>query len=139
MKTNQERKYALLLIAGILFIGGGILVHWLVYDNSQPVILGALSGIGGAWIGISARKLYYYRKNPEVIKKEYVNEHDERNIAIRGRAANMSVIMTMVVLAVAELLLMLLDMKIAAVIVFVALLIHILSYFAFIVFWSKRI
>lgn len=53
-KKGQNRYTVLLIVGIVVLIGGTALVKVTDFDN----LIGVISGLGGAWIGISSIRLY---------------------------------------------------------------------------------
>ena len=76
---KEQNMYTVLLIVGIvILIGGTVLVKAIEFDN----LIGVISGLGGAWIGISSIKLYQIKKKPKKYKDQIIGLSDERSITI---------------------------------------------------------
>lgn len=133
---KEQTMYTIMLITGIFVLFGGVaLVKILSFDNLVSIV----SGIGGGWIGISISKLYQIKKQPEKYKQELISQSDERSTAIRGYAAYSTLIMTICVMAIASLISLILSYHLAFIIVVALLFILIISFFAFMKYYSNRL
>lgn len=133
---KEKTTYTILLIAGIFILMGGVVIAKITgfYD-----LIGAVSGLGGAWIGVSCTKLYQIKKNPKKYEKQIVGQYDERNIAIRGYAGYATFITTLVAIGVMVLIFMGLNYTLAFIVGAGLLLVHIVSFLLFARHYGKKL
>jgi len=82
---SKKSFYMTTMIVGAFLIAAGFLLKEMI-DKS---IAGVLFGIGSGLFGMSAANLYMKAledKNPDIRKKNEIEQSDERNTAIRYRA-----------------------------------------------------
>jgi hypothetical protein len=133
---KEQTTYTILLIIGIVvLIGGTAVVKMMDFDN----LVGGISGLGGAWIGISGIKLYQIKKKPKKYEEQIIGQYDERNIAIRGYAGYATFITTLLTISIMSLIFMFLDYTLASIIGAGLLLIHIVSFLIFARYYSKKL
>ncbi len=117
---NKKTKYIVLIILGIITIIASIFLNM----NGWIAVGGGLIGFGTASLGLSLIKLL---SKPETQKANEIAETDERNQAIRGKAAYASNMIILVCLAVACIVYMQIDQWITAIVFFGLLVIQTIS------------
>lgn len=133
---KDQNKYTVLMILGfVILIGGTIVARILGFE----AIIGGLSGLGGAWIGISSMKLYQIRRKPELYEEHIIGQQDERSIAIRGYAGYASFMTTLLAISIMTLLFLHLDYTYPLAIAAGLLLIHIVSFFLYAGYYGKKL
>lgn len=137
MKLKKEQNmYTVLLIAGIVVLIGGVAIVKITgFDN----LIGGISGLGGAWIGISSIRLYQIKKKPKHYEKQIIGQYDERNIAIRGYAGYATFISTLLTIGIMSFIFMFLDYTLPLIIGAGLLLIHIVSFLLFARHYGKKL
>lgn len=132
---KEQTIYTVLLIIGIaVLIGGTAVLKITGFDN----LLGGISGLSGAWIGISSIKLYQIKKKPKKFEEHIIGQNDERNIAIRGYAGYTTFITTLITISIMSLIFMFLDYTLPLIIGAGLLWIHIISFLIFTRYYGKR-
>jgi hypothetical protein len=133
---KEQNMYTVLLIVGIvILIGGTVLVKAIEFDN----LIGVISGLGGAWIGISSIKLYQIKKKPKKYKEQIIGQSDERSITIRGYAGHATFVTTLLAISIMSLIFMFLDYTLPLIIGAGLLLIHIVSFLIFARYYEKKL
>lgn len=133
---REQAMYAILLTAGIaVLIGGLALVKIAGIDN----LIGGISGLGGAWIGISGIKLYQIKNNTKRYQAQIIGQNDERNIAIRGYAGYSTFITTLLGIGFMTYLFIFLDYTVPFIIGALLLLIHTVSFLLFARHYGKKV
>lgn len=108
---NKKTKYIILIILGIT----AIIASLFFYMNGWVAIGGGLIGFGTASLLLSLIKLL---SKPELQKANEIEEKDERNMAIRGKAAYTSNMIMLVCLCAACIFYMHIDQFITAMVFF---------------------
>lgn len=124
-----------MIVGIVVLIGGAAVVKLMNYDN----LVGGISGLGGAWIGISGIKLYQIKKKPKKYNEQIVGQYDERNIAIRGYAGYATFITTLLTISIISLIFMFINYPLALIIGVGLLLIHIVSFLIFARYYGKKL
>ena len=133
---KEQNMYTILLIVGIVvLIGGTAVVKITGFDN----LIGGISGLSGAWIGISSIKLYQIKKKPKKYEEQIIGQFDERNIAIRGYAGYATFITTLLTISIMSLIFMILDYTLPLIIGAGLLLIHIVTFLLFTRYYGKKL
>ena len=133
---KEQTIYTILLIIGIVvLVGGAALAKVAGFDN----LIGGISGLGGAWIGISSIKLYQIKKKPKKYEEQIIGQFDERNIAIRGYAGYATFITTLLTISIMSLIFMILDYTLPLIIGAGLLLIHIVTFLLFTRYYGKKL
>lgn len=133
---KEQTIYTILLIIGIVvLVGGAALAKVAGFDN----LIGGISGLGGAWIGISSIKLYQIKKKPKKYEEQIIGQYDERNIAIRGYAGYVTFITTLLTIGIMLFIFMFLDYTLPLIIGAGLLLIHIISFLLLTIYYGKRL
>lgn len=133
---KEQTVYTILLIVGIIvLVGGTVVVKLTGFDN----LIGGISGLSGAWIGISSIRLYQIKKKPKKYEEQIIGQNDERNIAIRGYAGYATFITTLLAISIISLIFVFLDYTFALVIGAGLLLIHIVSFLLFARHYGKKL
>lgn len=133
---KEQSMYTILLIVGIVvLIGGTAVVKITGFDK----LIGGISGLAGAWIGISSIKLYQIKKKPQKYEEQIIGQYDERNIAIRGYAGYATFITTLLTIGIMSFVFMFLDDTLPLIIGAGLLLIHIVSFLFFARYYGKKI
>lgn len=136
MNLKKEKgMYTVLLIIGIIIlIGSAVLARMIDFD-----LISVISGLGGAWIGISSIKLYQIKKKPGKIEEQMIGQHDERNIAIRGYAGYFSFRITLATISIMLLIFLILDYTLPLTIGSVLFLIHFFSFLFITRYYNKKL
>lgn len=136
MNLKKEKgMYTVLLIIGIIIlIGSAVLAR-----NTDFDLIGVISGLGGAWIGISSIKLYQIKKKPRKIEEQMIGQHDERNIAIRGYAGYFSFRITLATISIMLLIFLILDYTLPLIIGSVLFFIHFFSFLFITRYYNKKL
>lgn len=132
---KEQTIYTILLIIGvIILIGSGVLAKMTDFD-----LIGSISGLGGAWIGISSIKLYQIKKKPKKIQEQIIGQQDERNIAIRGYAGYATFRITLATISIMLLIFLILDYIIPLIVGVVLFLIHFSSFLFIARYYDKKL
>ena len=132
---KEQLIYTILLISGfVVLIVGATIAKIAGFDN----LIGGISGLGGAWIGISGIKLYQIKKRPEKYEEQIIGQYDERNMTIRGYAGYATFITTLLTIGIMSLIFMSLDYTVPMIIGVGLLFIHIISFLFFSRYYGKR-
>jgi len=133
---KEQNIYTILLIVGVVVLIGGIAVVKITgFDN----LIGAIGGLGGAWIVFSSIKLYQIKKKPKKYGEQIIEQYDERNIAIRGYAGYATFITTLLTISIMLFIFMVLDYTLPLIIGAGLLLIHIFTFFLFAGYYGKKL
>ncbi|NLB20735.1 MAG: DUF2178 domain-containing protein [Clostridium sp.] len=135
LKKEQIAYTVMLALGIIILVAGAFLANIDEFSNW----IGGISGLGGAWIGISSIKLYQIKRKPKIIEEQIIGLHDERNIAIRGNAGFMTFRITLFTLALMSLAFLILDYAIPLIVGVIILLIHIISFLILSKYYSEKI
>lgn len=131
-------KMRALLYALLSPVGIGLLMWGLFSEN--PVMSGVLVGIGTVIMGLSAAKVVPLLSQGNGGNTDMEIEwRDERNKAIREKAAWVSGIILMAVMAVSALLLTLIDQLVGACVIAGLLLLYSVSILVFSAYFSKKL
>lgn len=133
---KEQNIYTALLITGIVIFIGGIVV---VKITGYEYLIGVISGLAAAWIGISIIKLYQIKNKPKKYEEQLIGQHDERNIAIRGYAGYATFITTLLAISVMTIIFLALDYTLPLIIGAGLLLIHILAFLIFARHYGKKL
>lgn len=132
---REQTIYTILLIIGvIILVGSGVLAKMTDFS-----LIGAISGLGGAWIGISSIKLYQIKNKPEKINEQIIGQHDERNIAIRGYTGYATFRITLATISIMLLIFLILDYTLPLIIGIILFLIHIFSFLFISRYYDKKL
>ncbi|MFA9380686.1 MAG: DUF6442 family protein [Acetanaerobacterium sp.] len=117
---NRILLFSLLLAAGLaLVIVGGFVFTGEALKNLSGVCIGAGAGLFGVSAG-QIISLLITQRNPEMMKRQQVEENDERNALIRDKAKGKGFDAMSVIFGIAMLTCVLLDADIAVILVMVA-------------------
>ena len=122
---KTERVYIIIVCIGLLLIGAGSLVKGMESDN-RLFEFGA--GVGSALVGLGSVGIILIRKNPKSAKQKDIEEHDERNVRIREKSAYTTFFITLIMLAAAVIVFVVLDNVTACIIINIFMAVHVLSY-----------
>jgi len=137
MKNKNYPLYLILLVGGILLIAGG-----LYYGKSrgENQLSSVATGIGIAIFGIAIGKLATLLvMTPEGQKKQDIDLKDERNVAIREKAAWKTNNIMITVLSVIGFALVFSDNLFAAILVVCAIMIQSVSIVVYSNYYSKKL
>lgn len=84
---REKSPYIALVVTGICMFAGAILLHFL--SVVPKIVAGAGVGIGTMLLGIGLPKLiikYFETSQPEMMKLNQIEHHDERNTMIRDKS-----------------------------------------------------
>ena len=101
----------------------------------------ALVGFGSGILGVGAAGLHRERllkNNPELARRQEIEERDERNIRLREKSGYASWYVTTVLLAVMSLLFLILGDRMACLIAIAILFINVASLLLFIWYYNKK-
>lgn len=132
---KEQTIYTILLVIGIIILVGSAFIA----KMTDFYLVGGISGLGGAWIGISSIKLYQIKKKPKKIEEQIIGQHDERNIAIRGYAGYNTFRITLATISIMLLIFLILDYTIPLIIGAVLFLIHFLSFLLLARYYNKKL
>ena len=132
---KEQTIYTILLVIGIIILVGSAFIA----KMTDFYLVGGISGLGGAWIGISSIKLYQIKNKPKKIEEQIIGQHDERNIAIRGYAGYNTFRITLAMISIMLLIFLILDYTIPLIIGAVLFLIHFLSFLLLARYYNKKL
>ncbi len=133
---KEQIAYTVMLALGIIILIAGA---FLTNVDKQNSWIGVISGLGGAWIGISGIKLYQIKRKPKKIEEQIIGLYDERNISIRGHAGFMTFRITLFALAFMCLGFLILDYTLPLIIGLIILAIHVISFLILSKYYSEKI
>jgi len=129
----MKKRGIILFISGIIIWCCGLFVLFLGvfngYDDlhitdSKPIeLLLKIGGCIGFFIGLALMILYIFHAFKES-KSAQIEEKDERNIAIRGKAAEVTCFVTTILLLVLEVIFICIDLGIATSLTALVILVH---------------
>jgi len=98
-----------------------------------------LAGIGCAWVGIGVIGIFIKRLKPEYIKKQEIQQKDERNIQIREKSGYASWLVTLFSLMILELVFLIIDNDVACMLTIGVMAVHIASFFVALFYYDKKL
>jgi len=122
---KTERVYMILIAIGLFLIGSGSLFSSFEADSRLFEFGG---GVGSALIIFGSVGIFLIRKNPKSAKHQEIEEHDERNIRIREKSAYTAFFITIITLAAAVVVCVVLNNITACIIINIFMAVHVLSY-----------
>ncbi|MDR2519570.1 MAG: hypothetical protein LBC69_00700 [Eubacteriaceae bacterium] len=96
-----------------------------------------MSGIGCAWVGIGVFGIFIKRLKPEYAKRQEIEQKDERNIQIRTKAGYVSHCMALVAMTALEFVFLVMDNDFACILTICAMTVHVMSFFAAMLYYNK--
>ena len=137
MKNKNYPLYLILLVIGILLMAGGL---YYGKSSGENQLSSVATGIGIALFGIAIGKLATLLvMTPEGQKKQDIDLKDERNVAIREKAAWKTNNIMITVLSVIGFALVFSDNLFAAILVVCAIMIQSVSIVVYSNYYSKKL
>lgn len=142
-KSYQKKiVWIVLMILGLFIMVFGIVFHrYLPEDtHSLSMLSGMCTGLGGAFLVISAIRLIAYKiKSPEQLKQEEIELKDERNIQILRISYTMVALISILLFASMTFLFLALDFLIPALVAVGGLTIDMIVFLITYSIYSKKI
>lgn len=136
-KSEKINMFIFLGIVGLISLVGGIIG---TIKCEASLVSGFCTGFGVSLLVISIIRIIKLAKMSDAeLKKEIISEKDERNIAIKGKAALMSILITTFTMVASAFLLAFTDNLIGTSIIAINLVIMGFTLVLFINFYNKRI
>jgi len=136
MKKGNKTLLSLLPALGFLCVAASLLAKHFGLNES---FCGFLSGLGSAWVCFGVVGAILKRVNPAYVKRQEIEQKDERNIQMREKAGYVAFITTLFVFVLLGLVFLLLDNRLACILTLCAMAIHLLGFFAALFFYDKKI
>ena len=136
MKPINTKLAASMPVIGFLLLAASFLTKHLGVNMIATCFL---AGFGSAWIGLGVIGIFVKRLNPEYIKKQEINQKDERNIQIREKSGYITFLVTLFSLAILEFVFLLTDNDIACMLTIGIMAVHIASFFIALFYYGKKI
>jgi len=136
MKPINTKLAAIMPAIGFLLLAASFLAKHLGVNLIATCFL---AGFGSAWIGLGVIGIFIKRLNPEYLKKQEINQKDERNIQIREKSGYITFLVTLFSLAILEFVFLLTDHDFACVLTIGAMSIHIASFFIALFYYDKKL
>ena len=102
-------------------------------------VLGLVLGIGCGFILVGTVSMFIKTRNPRYAKQQAIEQSDERNVQIRGRAGYSTFFLTTFLLAALEIALLILEYYTASLLAAFVLLAHAAGYFIAAYYHSKKL
>lgn len=132
---NKKRMFIILVILGVGLLLSGFIVELLMGESRY---LGFAMGFGVAITLVATGNLILIRKRPELAKEEEINEKDERFIQIRGHAAQSTFYVSLFGMLAAVLIFLFMNDMSSCFVVIGLMLLHVVSYFALLGHYGKK-
>lgn len=138
VKSSAKRGkkfYFVIITIGLVLMAAGALAG---YEGFDGRLIGFGSGLGSAAAALGAVGLITLRRSPEDQRRQEINARDERFVRIREKAAYSTFYVTLIGLAVVELILVALNLLTACFILIGLMAVHVVSYFVFLYRYNER-
>jgi len=131
-------KKRLFIISAI--VGAGLLISGIIAELSfgESRYLGFALGFGSAITAVAVCSLIVVKRRPDMLKEEEINEKDERHIQIRGRSAQNTFYISLFGMAAVEIVFLFMDYLIPCFVMIGLMFLHVISYFAFLGHYAKK-
>ena len=137
MKPVQNNKLVSRMpTIGFLLVAAAFLAK---HIGVSPIAACFLAGFGSAWIGLGILGVFMKKLSPDYVKKQEINQKDERSIQIREKSGYISYLITLFSFAVLEFIFLLTDNNIACVFTIGAMALHIASFFIALCYYNRKI
>jgi len=136
MKPINTKLASSMPVIGFLSLAASFLIKHL---GANMIAVCFLAGIGSAWVGIGVIGVFVKRSKPEYVKKQEINQKDERNIQIREKSGYITYLITLFSLMILAFVFLLFDNNLACILTIGALAVHIVSYFIALSYYNTKL
>lgn len=137
MKSVKNSKLVSAMpLIGVLLVAAAF---WANHLSINTIACVFISGIGCTWVGLGVLGIFIKELGSEYLRKQEINQKDERNIQIREKSGYLAFAVTLLSLAILEFVFLLTDNDIACIFIIGAMIIHIGSFFIALFYYGKKL